>query len=169
MRQKIQPIRLTILGDFWDSQIYKGRLYLWDMNNTVRIYNWESFVESLALGGLRLPFTCAFSRGDLLYQPSEISSVVFDDPDVRQLLYAKFNKISESDLVFSLKTLDKHLMGIQDSPFNALHDDSALYRDTIYALTDSGLYAAKAHKASRFKNKVDRNSEKLWDCTGTSM
>ena len=27
--EKMHPLKLTIPGDFWDVQIYKGRLYLW--------------------------------------------------------------------------------------------------------------------------------------------
>ena len=37
----MQPLKITIYGDFWDVQIYKDRLYLWDMNGDLYIYNWE--------------------------------------------------------------------------------------------------------------------------------
>ena len=28
----MQPIKLTIQGDYYDCQIYRGRLYLWTFN-----------------------------------------------------------------------------------------------------------------------------------------
>lgn len=169
MRKEIQPLRLTIIGDFWDSLIYKGRLYLWDMDNSVRVYNWDSFIESLAINDLRLPFMCAFARGDLLYQPTDISSIVFDDSDIKEILLNKFSRVSQMQLVFTLNEMDKFLMSFQESPFRSLHDDSAIYRDSIYAITDTGLFVAGAHKARKNKFKVDRVSKKIWDGIGTSI
>jgi hypothetical protein len=164
----MQPIRLTIYGDFWDSQIYKGRLYLWSMDNVLHVYNWDTLVESITRDGLRLPLVCAFSRGDLLYVPRELSTV-FKDQDVRNLLKQKFDSVAQLEWSFSQLDIERFLMGKQDSPFNALHDDSSIYLNRLYGLTDSGLFTAKTHKRKRNKYKVDRTSEKLWDGIGTAI
>ena len=164
----MQPVRLTIYGDFWDSQIYKGRLYLWSMDNTVHVYDWEALVDSIARDGLRLPLVCAFSRGDVLYVPHGLS-VLFEDQDMRMLLEEKFYLISQSEWTFTQHEIERFLIGEQGSPFDALHDDSSIYLNRIYGLTDTGLHSAKAHKPRSYKFKVDRTSEKLWDGLGTAL
>lgn len=157
----MQPVRLTIYGDFWDSQIYSGRLYLWDMNKALCIYDWDALVDGLSQdNALKLPLDRAFSRGDLLYHPSEL--LVPKDPDMYRILREEFDLISQREWSLSLSDIGKFLMGQQDSPFDALHDDCTIYYDNIYAFTNSGLYMAKV-------NKVDRKSEKLWDGLGTSI
>jgi hypothetical protein len=164
----VQPVRLTIFGDFWDSQIYKGRLYLWGMDNVLYIYDWETLVESIAREELRMPLVCAFARGDLLYIPRDLS-VIFEDREIRQVLDEKFHLVSQLDWSFSQLDIETFLMGQQDSPFDALHDDSSMYMNRLYCLTDTGLYSAQAHKPKNRKYKVDRASNKLWDGLGTAV
>lgn len=166
----MQPLKLIILGDYWDSQIYKGRLYIWDMDNIVYIYDWERFVGNLAEDTyLKLPFTCAFSRGDLLYQPSDISQLIFEDVEIKQILERKFQAIAQRELVFSRHELSPYLIGEQDSPFDNIHDDSTIYNDAIFAITDSGLYNVATHKPKRQRYKIDKNPSKIWDGLGTSI
>ena len=31
----MQPSKITILGDFFDCQIYRGRLYLWTLSGDI--------------------------------------------------------------------------------------------------------------------------------------
>ena len=35
----MQPLKITITGDFWDCQIYRGRLYLWSLNGELKVFN----------------------------------------------------------------------------------------------------------------------------------
>jgi hypothetical protein len=88
----MQPIRLTIPGDFWDSQIYRGRLYLWDMDNSLRVYDWERLIDSLIDKNNKLPITCAFSRSDYLYRGDW--SLVFSDADFKKVLVSKFEQVA---------------------------------------------------------------------------
>ncbi len=163
----MQPLKLTLVGDFWDSLIYKGRLYLWDMDNVLHVYDWDSFIASIAQGPLRLPLTCGFAEGDTLYRhPLQI---VTGDPDIRSLLSEKFASASESDYVFTFQDLEAYLLGRQDSPFDSLHDDSAIYNNELFALTGSGLRRAEANKPKKNVYKVERKSEKIWDGAGTSL
>lgn len=164
----MQPIKLTIQGDFWDSQIYKNRLYMWDMDNSLRVYDWEGLIEGLAQDDLRLPLVCAFSRGDLLYRFSDLS-VIFEDPEVRMLLKGRFDLASRQDWNLSLHYLEQFVIGTEDSPFGVLHDDSAIYNDDIYALTDLGLYAANIKGHTRRNYSSAEKARKLWDGLGNSM
>ena len=41
----MQPLVLSIPGDFWDVQIYRGRLYLWHYDGRLSVYDWERLIE----------------------------------------------------------------------------------------------------------------------------
>jgi len=42
----MQPLMIKIPGNFWDVQIYSGKLYLWEMNGDLVVYNWEGIIDS---------------------------------------------------------------------------------------------------------------------------
>lgn len=37
--------RLSIIGDFFDCQLYGGRLYLWTFNGSLRVYNYPAIIR----------------------------------------------------------------------------------------------------------------------------
>ena len=41
----MQPLELSIPGDFWDVQIYSGRLYLWHYDGRLSVYDWEKLIN----------------------------------------------------------------------------------------------------------------------------
>ena len=43
----MQPSKITILGDFFDCQIYRGRLYLWTLSGDIYTYDWNGIIGSL--------------------------------------------------------------------------------------------------------------------------
>jgi hypothetical protein len=166
----MRPLKITIRGNFWDSQLYKGRLYLWDMDNVLRVYDWDSLIASLGKNEeqLRLPLECAFSRGNLLYRASEMS-VIFRDSEVRSLISSRFKKCALRKWVMEVDEINEFLLGRQDNPVPELPDDTALYYDSLYSLTQGGLFSTGAHKNRRNVYMVDRKSSKLWDGQGLSM
>ena len=42
----MQPIKITLKGDFYDCQIYRGRLYLWTFDGALKVYDWNELVQS---------------------------------------------------------------------------------------------------------------------------
>ena len=42
----MQALKLTLPGDYWDVQIYRGRLHLWTMAGSILTLDWERLVES---------------------------------------------------------------------------------------------------------------------------
>lgn len=46
----MKPYQLyKILGDFFDCQLYKGYLYLWDMDGLLSVYNWGAIKHAMVL------------------------------------------------------------------------------------------------------------------------
>ena len=43
----MQPLKISILGDYFDCQIYRGRLYLWTFDGDLKVYDSNSLVKSL--------------------------------------------------------------------------------------------------------------------------
>ena len=37
--------RISLIGDFFDSQLYGGRLYLWTFNGSLRVYNYPAIIR----------------------------------------------------------------------------------------------------------------------------
>ena len=55
-------VRVTIQGDFWDSQIYRGALYLFERAGSILTLDWDRLVDDIAGDpALRLAATCASS------------------------------------------------------------------------------------------------------------
>ena len=152
----MQPLKIIIPGNFWDIQIYRDRLYLWDMDGGLSTYNWDESFESLLMAheDQKLAIKCAFSRGDYLY--NENFDLIFNDSEFKQLLQNKFHN-APREIELSLEMRAK-----QENPFKELPIDSEIYNSQLYALTSSGLLSATAHRKSE-KYPVSSKPVKQWD------
>lgn len=164
----MNPAKITIEGDFWDCQIYRGRLYLWESNGCLRVVNWYDLVRSfINKPAEELILTCAFLEGRFLYASN--LSALFLDQEFRSLLTKKFNKLLQRELVVTTEYLEKFTMSTQDNPFKELQTDSEIINNTVYALTYDGLISAEAHQPSRNKNLVKKQTHKINDFVGYSV
>jgi len=155
----MQPLKITIIGNFWDSQIYQGNLFLWDRDGRIHTIKWDQFINNLDVkDALRLAIKCAFQKGSLLYLDKDISS----DSEVKKLILRKFEKLSKKPLDFELSDIPKEFVKTMASPIKGLHVDSEIYNKVLYTVLDDGLYSTEINKKN--KNPVNRNSRKLWDC-----
>ncbi len=155
----MQAVTVTLAGDFWDVQIYRGRLYLWDVDGRIAIYNWDAIVDRVAdFCPSRLAATLAFSRGDALYK---IDPVVSTSEEFRSWLEPLFDDISKRDFTFSESDLRKYLIGEQDNPFRELPSATEIYWNILYATDDSGLWSASVHRAG-LKHPISTRPQRLW-------
>lgn len=162
----MHPLKITIQGDYWDCQLYMGRLYLWTMCGELRVYNWDSIIDSLTnIQSEQLALSCAFTRGSYLY--NLYLGRIFQDPDIRNVLKAKFISAGERHYTFTSDEVEKFDGRRQDNPFDSLPTATELYNKRIYAATDTGLYSATAHKSKG--NRVSSRPNKLWDCPVLSI
>ncbi len=164
----MQPIRLVIPGDYWDSQIYRGRLYLTTMEGGTFVYDWDRAIELITRQDSdRLAITCAFARGDYLYHPEW--SLVFRDPDIGTILQKKFASLTMASLELSSADIAASIIGSADAP-GGLADDTVLYKNHLYAATDSGLLRANIRHPKGKRNRSGiGSSERLWDGAALSL
>jgi hypothetical protein len=157
----MQAIKLIIEGMYWDSQIYAGRLYLFDRHGSLLTLNWDRVVsEWLIPEPLRLALKCAFSRSDYLYG-DQLSSIVHDT-EVKSCLQSKFERLASESLFVDRQMIRENLISEQSSPFPFPHSDTKIYSKQFYASAPSGLYRTRCGKG--LKAGVSSRSSKLWDC-----
>lgn len=164
----MQPVKITIYGDYYDCQIYRGRLYLWTFDGVLNIYNWEKIVKFFIKNEKDdVAMTYSFLGGNYLYQPSLIK--LFKDTDFKKMLLSKFTRIQECNFELTEVLLAQFLLGQQDTPTKTLPTDTEIYGNKLYFIHEKGLYASAAHKPVNNKYLVSTRPTKLWDCNLLSI
>ena len=159
----MQPVKITIGGDYFDCQIYRGRIYLWTFDGALKVYNWNKLVQSLIKKDTdKIAMTFCYMDGNYLYKSSLIE--LFKDNDFRKLLLTKFNVVTESNFHITEKNLQKFLFGEQDTPSGIIPTDTEIYSNKLYFINDKGLFAGSAHRSKSDKYPVSSRPTKLWDC-----
>ena len=139
----MQPVRMILEGRYWDSVVYRGRLYLFGVSGDIRTINWDSLVDSVNTDKtLRLPLDCAFRRSDFLYGPS--LQRMFGDPEIRSLVKAKFGRLERAAISVSERQLRKHEIGRQDNQFPFPHSAMEIYDRRVYVAGPAGISTANA-------------------------
>ena len=157
----MQPAKISIIGDFIDSQIYRGRLYLWTLDGTLCTYNWNDIVDSLYDDDKeKLAYTFTFKDGHYLYKHS--LTEIFKDTDFRELLLRKMNAVSSKTHIIRPSQLKKFLLQEQDVPGGEIPTDTEIYNSKLYFINDNGLFQSTAHRKTG--NPVSSKPFKLWDC-----
>jgi len=164
----MQPIKITLKGDFYDCQIYRGRLYLWTFDGALKVYDWNELVQSFIKKETdRIAMTFCFLDGNYLYKSSLIE--LFKDKDFKKLLLEKFDRIERPIFELSENELVKYLLGEQDTPTGILPTDTEIYSNKLYFIHEKGLYSGSAHRAKSEKYLVSSRPSKLWDCNLLSI
>lgn len=156
----MQPLKLTIPGSYWDSQLYAGRLYLFERDGTLRTINWDRLVRDWKLdSSFRLAMECAFCRSDYLY--GDQWSLAFSDHEIQAVIRHKFDRLAVMQLEVTTTRLDEVSIGVQMSPFPFPHADSTIYRRNLFVASSEGVFRASCNK--RTKKPVSTKPEKKWD------
>lgn len=156
----MHPVKITIPGAYWDSFLYRGSLYLWDVSGSVRTLNWDALVDEWDIESeLQLAMECAFRRSDFLYRVD--LATLFRDEDVRDVVQRKFQTLAERSLVASERMLCASEIGQQDNPFPFPHSDLDVYDKRAYVAGPSGITTATI--GSGTKHPVSSRSSRQWD------
>ena len=132
-------LKVTIPGDYWDVQIYRGKLYLWTMFGSLVIVNWGKLIDSIAQESLSpLAVRMGFAEGDALYQLQ--GNRLFWEDQFRDWLRLQFDRQAEEDIVVDDLTMRRSTFDIIDNPLGGLPIDTEVYNQTLYATTETGLW-----------------------------
>lgn len=164
----MQPIKITIKGNFFDCQIYRGRLYLWTFDGALKVYNWNDLVYSFIKKDTdKIAMTFCFMDGNYLYKTSLIE--LFKDVDFKKLLLTKFDAVSNVNFHLSEKQLEKFLFGEQETPTGIIPTDTEIYSNKLYFIHEQGLFSGSSHRGKSDKFPVSSRPIKLWDCNLLSI
>lgn len=164
----MQPLKISLKGDFYDCQIYRGRLYLWDFEGALKVYDWTSIVQSLVKKETdKIALTFSFLDGNYLYKSSLIE--LFKDKDFKNLLLKKFKRVENKTFEITKKQLVKFQIGEQESPTGILPTDTEIYSNQLYFIHEKGLFSSSAHRTKTQKYLVSSRPTKLWDCNLLSI
>lgn len=162
----MQPVKITIQGSFWDSFIYKGRLYLFHANGDITSVAWDEFIHDWADSDeTKLAFTCAFSRSDYLYLSD--AQQLLRDPEIKPIVNQKFLRLAELDINLSGEDLFKYSKGRQQTPSLFPHSDIEIYNDQLFLGSKSGLYKLGCNKKTKYP--ISTKQKKCWDGPVLSM
>ena len=135
----MQAIKLTIPGEFWDSYLYEGLLYLFLLDGSVKSYRWDDLSSALLIAEPeRLAFDIAFQQSSLLYQDSQAR--LASDREIKTVIFDKFSRLSRVNLVAGRNALDSILYRQQDNIFPFPHTDIEIYNKKIYVSSKAGIF-----------------------------
>ena len=144
----MQPLVISIPGDFWDVQIYRGRLYLWSYDGRLSVYDWERLIEiAYPYASRSLLIKAAWLRGNTLYNPD--IRTVMEDPAFNDCFKSEYDIIANSPPIVTQKTLRESLFGEQDNPVRELPTDTEIFKNTLYLVTYDGLWSTTAHRSNQ--------------------
>lgn len=152
------PLKIRIEGDFWDCQIYRGRLYLFSSNGTLKILDWNSIVQFFIQDPIdELILTCGFIDGRKLYDSNII--LLLKDERIKNLLRENFVNQGLRNLVVDSDHINKFLLKEVKNPFNELHTDSEIFSNKIFGITYNGLYSVDVH--AKGKHVINEQANRL--------
>lgn len=149
----MRPVKVTILGKFWDSQIYAGELLLFDEHGAMRRINWREAIDDLATQNeaMQTALRVAFLDGDLFYNP-KVRKILLD-PELVEPIKNQLSTLAVSDLQADLMHDWGRYCSMQDSPFRFLPTDTEVYYNTIFAAGNEGLYSAPRQGAAKLNRQ----------------
>lgn len=167
----MQPVKITIPGEYWDSQIYAGRLYLFGLSGDIITLDWNNLIEDFRIDeSLRLVVKAAFQESNLFYHSR---NVLFQDQDIKNVILSKFDKLvmlaKQGDLTVSDKKMSSLEVGHQDNSFPFPHNDSQIYGKTLYVGSQEGIHSATIEKRTKTKCPINTQIQRKWDCHVSAM
>jgi|SanBayMetagenome_1026888.scaffolds.fasta_scaffold02444_3 hypothetical protein len=136
---KLEPLKVTIPGKYYDSQIYDGKLYLWKADGSILTLDWDRLIDNLDHVPERLKITLQFAlqAGEDLYH-----NLLFKDNSHRKLILKKFQKLAELQIEIPPSSLMQFKVTEKDNRLPFPHADSAVHYKTVYVGSQSGVSAS---------------------------
>ena len=155
----MQPLKITLFGNYYDCQLYRGRLYLWTFDGELRIYNWDQIVDRVVeCNGDWLTFKYGYKEGRYLY--GNKTKELFEDKEIKRIVFNRYSSSLRRKHILTEQDIEDCMIGQQSS---SLPIDTEIYNSILYFSTEKGFYSATAHRPLSEKYKVSTKPQKIWD------
>lgn len=164
----MRAIEIRIPGEFWDSFIYNGRLYLFTVDGEIFIYRWDQIIGSLIVAPDWAPLFWRFlTRGRTWYMP-EIQEIL-ESPAIRQVISSVADDIVRLPFEVPERLLRSALIGTGQSPMHP-HSDIEAFYNMLYISSPEGVSAASLSQklSSGFRRLTDMPALRI-ACSYSSM
>jgi hypothetical protein len=164
----MQPLKLIIPGSFYDSLLYKGRLYLWDAGGEhITAIDWDKLVTSIEVTeGEKLPMVCGFKESNRLYKSQD--ELLYGDPDFRQLLTSKFASLADKGPRNVEAEVRACTLRVQPNPFMFPHSEAIAYYDIVYVASQAGVQNTSC-SSKKAVNPIRTNPTTTWSGRATGI
>ncbi len=155
------PLKLTIPGRYWDTQIYRGRLYLFEVDGSILTLDWDRLIQDMRIEhSLKIALVWAFQRSDYLYRLA--ATGIFHDEEFKAMMNRRFSTLARTPLILKEEQLKEASLGQQANRFPFPHADSTVYTRRLYISSRSGLFSANCMGQTKYP--ISTHVKKLWDC-----
>jgi hypothetical protein len=157
----MRPLQIILPGKYFDSRIYSGRLYLWRMDGSIQVLNWDRLIDSLAVEPrLRLALECGFKRSDRLYGSNWERSFFFGDPEIKEVLRRRFTDLAQTPIEVTPWELHQAEIRHRGKPMPFPHSDCIIYGGRLHICSPQGVFSTERGR----KHPDLTRSQKRWDC-----
>lgn len=141
----ITPVKISIIGDFIDSQIYNGKLYLWHFNGKLSIYDWNRLIERINKDA---------NNKDINIFSLKYNKISEINDEIKNSIIEKFKQISNTECEIS--DIEDYKIFETESPTGILPIDTEIHNNVLYCLTEKGLFSSQTIKTNKSKqvNKI---------------
>ena len=161
----MQALRVTIPGDYWDVQIYRGWLHVWTMSGSLITIDWDGLVDELAESATSaLAVRLGLAQGSVLYGRQVAPLRV--EREFREWMLSRFDAQAQQLMAASRSDVARATIDEQTNPLSGLPVDTEIYERMLYAATDTGLWRASV---GRTVHPVSTRLVKLHDLPAVSM
>lgn len=161
----LKPFTITIPGEYYDSQIYDGKLYLWKSDSSILTLDWNQLIDNINVPEhLKIALQFALQYGENLYE-----NLLFQDANIRALILEKFQELAKNPREITFSSLNKLTVGEQDNLLPFPHADSAIHYKTIYVGSQSGVSSSNCINFSRKRSSIDTDIKKICDLPVVSL
>lgn len=139
----MQPIELKIQGNFYDSQIYRGKLYLWHFDGRLSVYDWNQLIYNIDV-----PDYLAFVKelclldGSYLYK-TYLYDRLLNDKEIKNIVEDKIRRLSGLQFIINEEELAKYVIKEYDVPLGEMPLDVHIYNKKLYYTLDNGQYVSQ--------------------------
>ena len=155
----MQPLKLVIEGEYFDSHLYQNRLLLFRWDGSLVAYDWQQVLDLWKPDPHdQLVITCAFFRSNLLYTAE--AQALLRDHDVLDLVRRKFSSLAQRELTLSQRELQPALIDEQQSPLPFPYATLEVYMGVAYTASSDGIHAATTHRS--LKHTLSTRPKRLW-------